>query len=125
MKDNYTHVHDKLFYVGTNIAASALDNFQDNLDFACECSDNCSMSEKCSCLLTSGGQNYDSLTSRFISTKNKPVFECKETCKCRIDICKNRVVQNGPLECLKIVKPSIHDQDKGYGLITTQFIGEY
>ena len=63
--------------------------------------------------------NYDS--SMKIVTKEDPMFECKENCKCQADICTNRVVQNGPLDGLEIKSFG----NKGYGLITTISIGMY
>jgi len=117
MKDDYFHINEQIFYAETNVANSNDEESQDTLAFSCECLDNCSDTAKCSCLITSGGkQNYDS--SMKIVTKDDPMFECKENCKCQADICTNRVVQNGPLDGLEIKSFG----NKGYGLITTNSI---
>ena len=120
MKDEYFHINEQIFYAETNVANSNDEESHDTLAFSCECLDNCSDTTKCSCLITSGGkQNYDS--SMKIVTKEDPMFECKENCKCQADICTNRVVQNGPLDGLEIKSFG----NKGYGLITTISIGMY
>ena len=71
MKDNYSHIDDKLFYTETNISSK---DDQENLAVACECVNDCTISKECQCLLISGGINYDTL-SRF-SLKKEPIFEC-------------------------------------------------
>ena len=117
MKDDYFHINDQIFYAETNISN---EESQDILAFSCDCLDNCSDASKCSCLITSGGkQNYDSAMK--IVAKDEPIFECKENCKCQVNICTNRVVQNGPLDGLEIKS----FKNKGYGLITSNSIGKH
>ena len=71
MKDNYSHIDDKIFYTVTNISSN---DDQENLAVACQCVNDCTISKECQCLLISGGINYDVL-SRFSQKKAKTHFQ--------------------------------------------------
>ena len=96
MEDNYEHVDPQVIYVPTNIPGKGCnaDLFDTEPCEGCKCSTgtaSCSDSN-CSCLISSGGTpNYDS-SGRLVN-KSGPMVECRATCLCRANTCRNRVVQ--------------------------------
>jgi len=120
--DEYEHNVTDVMYVINNIPGPGVDvaDFEAEYVVGCSCAVEC---DNCSC--TRGSVNY--VNARIIDEKLAgPVFECNPHCKCGPN-CGNRLVQNGPLNCL-IVKEVT---GKGLGLFTTksikkgQFICEY
>lgn len=121
--DEYMHtLCTNIMYVESNIPGPGIDitDFESVYSVGCSCVDKC---YNCSC--TRNSANYHNAC--IIDEKlTEPIFECNAHCKCSLN-CGNRLVQNGPLNCL-IVKET---DNKGLGLFTTksikkgQFICEY
>lgn len=120
--DEYEHSVADVMYIVNNIPGPGIDvaDFEAEYVVGCSCIVEC---YNCSCIR--GSTNY--LNGRIVDEKLAgPVFECNPRCKCGSN-CGNRLVQNGPLNCL-IVKEVA---GKGLGLYTTrliekgQFICEY
>lgn len=120
--DEYEHTIPDVMYVMNNIPGPGIDV----MDFESEYSVGCSCMVECyDCSCTRGAPNYSD--GRIVDEKLVgPVFECNARCQCRSN-CGNKLVQNGPLNCLTIREIA----DKGFGLFTTniikkgQFICEY
>ncbi|XP_022738989.1 LOW QUALITY PROTEIN: histone-lysine N-methyltransferase, H3 lysine-9 specific SUVH5-like [Durio zibethinus] len=85
------------------------------IEDGCDCSDGCSDSEDCPCIIKSGGSTYN-YEQRIM--KAKPlVIECGPCCKC-FTSCINRVSQRGirfPLEIFKT-------KTKGWGVRSRSWI---
>lgn len=122
--DEYEHSIPDVMYIVSNIPGPGIDvtDFEAEYSVGCSCTTDC-CNVGCSC--TRGPANY--INSRIVSEKSSgPVFECNAHCKCEPN-CGNRLVQNGPLNCLvsEVVA------GKGFGLFTSkpirkgQFICEY
>ncbi|XP_020277939.1 histone-lysine N-methyltransferase SETMAR [Pseudomyrmex gracilis] len=121
--DEYEHSIPDVMYIVNNIPGPGIDvtDFEAEYSVGCSCMTECY--NNCSC--TRNSANY--FNGRIVNEKlTGPVFECNAHCKCGPN-CGNRVIQNGPLNCL-IVKEVA---GKGFGLFTTklirknQFICEY
>ncbi|KAG7197122.1 hypothetical protein KM043_007212 [Ampulex compressa] len=109
-------------YVVNNIPGPGVDleDFESEFLQGCSCTVECS---NCSC--TRGYPNY--VNGRLLDEKlGQPILECNYHCTCKSD-CGNRLIQNGPLDCLEVFKIG----EKGLGLFTKkrivkgQFICEY
>ena len=100
MKDNYSHIDDKIFYTVTNISSN---DDQENLAVACQCVNDCTISKDCQCLLISGGINYDTL-SRF-SLKKEPIFECTGNFLRSLSSCKKI---HSPLEIVPFLSQVVY-----------------
>ncbi|XP_011634003.1 histone-lysine N-methyltransferase SETMAR [Pogonomyrmex barbatus] len=120
--DEYEHPVEDVMYITNNIPGPGIDvaDFEAEYTVGCSCMTEC---RNCSC--TRGSANYSN--ARIISEKLiGPIFECHARCGCGPN-CGNRLVQNGPLNCLAVKKVA----DKGLGLFTNklikkgQFICEY
>ncbi|EFN87714.1 Histone-lysine N-methyltransferase SETMAR, partial [Harpegnathos saltator] len=120
--DKYEHTLAGVMYVVNNIPGPGIDvvDFESEYSFGCSCTVEC---YNCSC--TRGSANYSN--ARIIDEKvSVPIFECNRKCKCQL-YCGNRLVQNGPLNCLTVREVV----NKGLGLFTNktikkgQFICEY
>jgi len=120
--DEYEHNLTDVMYVVNNIPGPGIDiaDFEAEYSVGCSCIDKC---HNCSC--TRGFANY--IDGRIVDEKlASPIFECNAHCTCGSN-CGNRLVQNGPLNCLTVRQLP----DKGLGLFTTklvkksQFICEY
>ncbi|KAK7067315.1 hypothetical protein SK128_015861 [Halocaridina rubra] len=113
-EDEYEHVTRGLIYCVTSFPGTGLvqDMYEDAIQ-GCVCKDFCKKSCNCSLQYGIAYENGKLKQQHF----NKPIFECNDLCTCPLS-CPNRVVQLGPLSGLKIV--SI--KDKGYGVITSNFI---
>ncbi|KYN21895.1 Histone-lysine N-methyltransferase SETMAR [Trachymyrmex cornetzi] len=120
--DEYEHIVADVMYIINNIPGPGIDI----ADFEAEYAVGCSCVAECfNCSCTRGSANYSN--ARIVDEKLiGPVFECHAHCKCRPD-CGNRLVQNGPLNCLIVREVA----NKGLGLFTNklikkgQFICEY
>lgn len=120
--DEYEHTVSGVMYVVNNIPGPGidLDEFESEYSVGCSCTIQCS---NCSC--TRGSPNY--ADGRIVEEKlSGPIIECNSHCTCR-ENCGNRVIQNGPLDSLIVLKVN----GKGFGLFTNkrikkcQFICEY
>lgn len=120
--DEYEHALADVMYVTNNIPGPGVDivDFESEYSIGCSCTVEC---YNCSC--TRGSANYSN--ARIIDEKLAvPILECNINCKCQ-SYCGNRLVQNGPLDCLIVREVA----GKGLGLFTTrtiqkgQFICEY
>lgn len=120
--DEYEHIVADIMYVVNNIPGPGIDiaDFEAVYALGCSCVAECS---NCSC--TRGSVNYSN--ARIVDEKlTGPIFECHARCRCAPN-CGNRLVQNGPLNCLIVREVA----DKGLGLFTnklikkSQFICEY
>lgn len=120
--DEYEHALAGVMYVVNNIPGPGVDivEFESEYSVGCSCTVEC---YNCSC--TRGFANYSN--ARIIDEKlDVPIFECNNKCKCQA-YCGNRLVQNGPLNCLTVREVA----GKGLGLFTAkiiqkgQFICEY
>ncbi|XP_014483608.1 PREDICTED: histone-lysine N-methyltransferase SETMAR [Dinoponera quadriceps] len=120
--DDYEHVLAGVMYVVNNIPGPGVDV----VDFESEYSTGCSCTAEChSCSCTRGSANYSD--ARIIDENSSvPIYECNGNCTCQ-SYCGNRLVQNGPLNCLVVREAA----GKGLGLFTTgtiqkgRFICEY
>ena len=120
--DDYEHPIPGVMYIVNNIPGPGIDieDFESEYSVGCSCTSQCT---DCSC--TRGFPNY--INGRIIDEKlSGPILECNSCCTCGQD-CGNRLVQNGPLNSLKVLEAS----NKGLGLFTAklikrgQFICEY
>ncbi|XP_012217145.1 histone-lysine N-methyltransferase SETMAR [Linepithema humile] len=120
--DEYEHTAADVMYVMNNIPGPGIDtaDFEAEYSVGCPCLVEC---YNCSC--TRGSANYSN--ARIVDEKLAgPIFECNAHCTCGPN-CGNRLIQNGPLNCLIIRDIA----GKGLGLFTTklikkgQFICEY
>lgn len=120
--DEYEHTVADVMYVVNNIPGPGIDT----ADFEAEYAIGCSCVTECyNCSCTHGSANYSD--ARIVHEKlSGPVFECHARCKCGPN-CGNRLVQNGPLNCLIVREVA----GKGLSLFTNklikkgQFICEY
>lgn len=133
MFENYSHFDNSIIYIVENIPGPAeetedyvslLEDFNSQITSFCECQDLCHT--LCSCIAKSGVRNYiqqDNCVrinpAKLHSKIMYPVFECNILCKCS-NICGNRVVQHGAIDCLII--NDCQQEDKGLGLFATKTI---
>lgn len=120
--DDYNHVLPNLVYSPTTVPGVGADmnEFESQL-FGCNCS------VGADCVLTSSCQATHICKQNYSSDKllleekwgTAGVVECNCQCTCSVTNCSNRVVQNGPRKGLEIVMAG---PEKGYGLITQEFI---
>lgn len=119
--DEYEHTIPGVMYIVNNIPGSGIDieDFESVYSVGCSCTSHCT---DCSC--TRGFPNY--INGVLAEKLSGPIVECNSCCTCKKD-CGNRVVQNGPLNSLKVSEVG----EKGFGLFTGklikrgQFICEY
>lgn len=112
--DEYEHAVADVMYVTSNIPGSGIDvaDFESEYTVGCACTAEC---YGCQCT-RHGIANY--IDARIVDEKViGPIFECNPRCECGPN-CGNRLVQNGPLNCLTVCEST----DKGLGLFTTKFI---
>ncbi|XP_066581068.1 histone-lysine N-methyltransferase SETMAR [Prorops nasuta] len=121
-RDNYEHIDFNVMYVTKNIPGpgAEIENFESEYCSGCSCKLICK-----DCICTRGSPNY--VDDLIVEEKLlEPIIECNSYCICN-NSCGNRLVQQGPLDCLEIVKSS----KKGFCLQTNklirkgQFICEY
>ena len=125
VNDDYSHEDLWLAYTAANVPGPGCppNLFEEIFECGCQCLDACS-SSKCPCA-SKHGPNYSE--DGLIINHQNPVFECNNSCKCKTNECKNRVVQRGPLQGLEVFQAG----PKGLGLRTSmcvrkgQFICEY
>ncbi|XP_017893107.1 probable histone-lysine N-methyltransferase set-23 [Ceratina calcarata] len=114
--DEYEHDVPDVMYVACNIPGPGidLDEFESEYSVGCSCTARCD-SDRCSC--TRATPNY---IDGLIVDKEKPsgpIMECNSRCTCDSG-CGNRVIQNGPLNCLVVREVG----GKGLGLFTSKSI---
>ena len=118
--DKYEHQTLDVIYVDSSIPGPGIDLDEFESVFITGCTCNLECKENCTC--TRGKQIY---ICEQLEESKEMILECNHNCKCN-EKCGNRVVQQGPLDCL-IVK----ETNKGLGLFTSklikkgQFICEY
>lgn len=123
--DEYDHSLENVMYVVSNIPGKGIniDDFESIFTIGCSCVNQCN--SECTCV-----RNKVNYIDNFLLNEEKLndlIFECNSACSCLINNCNNRLIQNGPLNCLKIMNYG----DKGFGLLTrnkikkNQFICEY
>ena len=107
MEDCYDHNDPNIAYVPTNIPGKDCneDLFDSEPCPGCQCSSDgkqCSdQTSGCQCIVASGrASNYG--PSGLLVNTSSPVIECRSSCRCSPKSCLNRVVQNGPIECLEV-----------------------
>lgn len=124
--DEYEHLLNNVMYVVSNIPGKGIDidDFESVFLNGCSCEE-MQCNDMCSCVRNK--VNYIDNLLLNDEKLNDLIFECNTACSCfNNSNCNNRIVQNGPLNCLKII-----DNNKGFGLITNsnikknQFICEY
>ncbi|KAL7305341.1 hypothetical protein TKK_0002469 [Trichogramma kaykai] len=123
--DNYEHLLPDVMYVVSNIPGpgSELDDFETTFALGCSCEQECK-ENSCSCI--HGTQNY--INNKLSNASKNVLTECNSICTCN-EKCGNRLVQQGPLDCL-VIKETIV-KNIGFGLFTSklirkgQFICEY
>jgi histone-lysine N-methyltransferase SETMAR len=122
--DNYDHSLADIMYVVNNIPGPGIQKHDFESQFSVGCSCNKICNNNCSC--TRNIQNY--IDNRLILDSSHSIVECNSSCIC-IKNCGNRLVQNGPVDCLIIKVAS--NSHMGLGLFTKkpiqkgQFICEY
>lgn len=135
ISDDYEHLGDDLEYILENVLSEEIvyktndgdndyqklkDLFNTLLINKCQCDGTAECSTNCS---HGGNYTFDENTKELIlNPQNKNgdlIYECTTLCKCKTEICLNRLVQYGPRKHLKIVD-SIKYHSKG--MITTQRI---
>lgn len=119
-EDEYEHQVPGVMYVARNIPGPGidLDEFESEYSVGCSCAARCD-SDRCSC--TRASPNYIDGRRLTIDEERSsgPIMECNSRCSCDSG-CGNRVVQNGPLDCL-VARPI---EGKGLGLFTGKSIGK-
>ncbi|XP_011495370.1 PREDICTED: histone-lysine N-methyltransferase SETMAR [Ceratosolen solmsi marchali] len=122
--DNYNHLLSDIMYIDSNIPGPGIqiDDFESQFSVGCSCYQICN--DDCSCIRYT--RNY--IDNRLIFDNKSSIIECNPSCKC-MENCGNRLVQNGPLDCLTVKVAT--NTLMGFGLFTTkliqkgQFICEY
>ena len=114
--DKYEHLTPDIMYVEGNIPGPGVDpdEFESEFSVGCKCQTQC-LATQCSCI-----RSFSSyINNCIVEEKQEPIIECNSYCACT-ENCGNRLVQRGPLNCLKIVE----SEGKGSGLSTTEFINK-
>ena len=99
-----------------------------NFISCCDCQDNCKDPTKCACAKLMDGFAYDR-NGTLMKDKPRGVYECNQRCSCHKQLCKNRVVGNGPKLRLEVFR--CEDPHKGWGvrcldgIPTGTFIADY
>ncbi|CAD6230427.1 GSCOCG00006752001-RA-CDS [Cotesia congregata] len=112
--DEYEHPILNVMYVSNNIPGKGIDidEFESEFTVGCTCKSECT--ENCYCMK----EEVNYINNLFNEDKSsKLILECNSMCLC-LNNCKNRLIQHGPIDCLKI----IHSELKGLGLSTSKVI---
>ncbi|CAM9276571.1 unnamed protein product, partial [Ectocarpus fasciculatus] len=102
-------------YITENVLGTGVNLCHGNPNFlsCCSCKDNCSDPTVCECALSMAGFAYDQKGS-FFADKPGGVYECNYLCSCHKDLCRNRLVSNGPNMPLEVYRcPEV---GKGWGV---------
>lgn len=102
-------------YIVQNVLGSGVNIINRNPNFlsCCSCKDSCSDPKVCECAMAMAGFAYDR-DSKYFSDKPGGVYECNYMCSCHKDLCRNRIVGNGPRMPLEVFRCA--EVGKGWGV---------
>ena len=106
---------NKFTYIVNNVFGSDVHLATRNPSFitCCSCTDNCSNPKVCECAIAMNGFAYDK-NRLYCSDKTSGVYECNYLCSCHQDLCRNRLVGNGPIIPLEVFR--CQEAGKGWGV---------
>lgn len=111
----YEHLDPSLVYASTSIPGIGCPElFDEEFLEGCTCKNTMQCFNACDCTCTKGNESfYDENLRVKWPLPSYPIFECNPKCLCSKVVCKNTVIQRGPIQDLSI---NFISSDKGFGL---------
>jgi hypothetical protein len=113
--DNHPAPVSEFNYIVQNVLGTGVNVVRGNPNFmtCCSCTDNCSDPKVCECALSMAGFAYDR-DNLYFADKPGGIYECNYMCSCHKDLCRNRLVGNGPNIPLQVFR--CKEVGKGWGV---------